>query len=140
MPITNRHSKRGLLFSFSASDRNTYATRKRPPAGAQTFAWLHVHARQLLRGLCHHGRSILIALPVIFFAWHIAAGSLTIMRGTDYSAKRNATTILPAPSPARATPGKTLIRANNSATGTVKSATVANFRPPDRSSLPSQSG
>ena len=140
MPITNLHSKRGLLFSFSASDRNTYATRKRPPAGAQTFAWLHVHARQLLRGLCHHGRSILIALPVIFFAWHIAAGSLTIMRGTDYSAKRNATTILPAPSPARATPGKTLIRANKSATGTVKSATVANVRPPDRSSLPSQSG
>ena len=126
MPIANLHSKRGLLFSFSAAARDTYAARKRPPAGAQTFAWLHVHARQLLRGLCHHGRSILIALPVIFFAWHIAAGSLTIMRGTDYSAKRNATTILPAP--ARTTPGKTLIRGNNSATGTVKSATVASFR------------
>ena len=126
MPIANLHSKRGLLFSFSAAARDTSAARKRPPAGAQTFAWLHVHARQLLRGLCHHGRSILIALPVIFFAWHIAAGSLTIMRGTDYSAKRNATTILPAP--ARTTPGKTLIRGNNSATGTVKSATVANFR------------
>ena len=110
------------------------------PAGAQSFAWLHAHARQLLRGLCHHGRSILIALPVIFFAWHIAAGSLAIMRGTDYSAKRNATTILPAPAPARTTPGKTLIRVNNSATGTVKSATVANFRTADGSSLPQQSG
>jgi len=131
MPIAKLYSKRGLLFSFSASERDTYAARKRPPAGAQSFAWLQVHARQLLRGLCYHGRSILIALPVIFFAWHIAAGSLTIMRGTDYSAKRNATTILPAPT--RTTPGKTLIRGNNSATDTVKSATVASFRTADGS-------
>ena len=131
MPIAKLYSKRGLLFSFSASERDTYAARKRPPAGAQSFAWLQVHARQLLRGLCYHGRSILIALPVIFFAWHIAAGSLAIMRGTDYSAKRNATTILPAPT--RTTPWKTLIRGNNSATDTVKSATVASFRTADGS-------
>ena len=131
MPIANLHSKRGLLFSFSTSERDTYAARKRSPAGAQSCAWLHAHARQLLRGLCYHGRSILIALPVIFFAWHIAAGSLSILRGTDYSAKRNATTIIPAPT--RTTPGKTLIRGNNSATDTVKSATVANFRTADGS-------
>ena len=100
MPIANLHSKRGLNFSFSASDRDTYAAGKQSLPGAQPFAWRHVHARPLWRWLCHHGRAILIALPVIFFAWHIATGSLVIMRGADYPAKRIATVMLaPSPSP-----------------------------------------